>query len=176
MNRYYYSDSITNFQNTEPDEILGILARNNDFALEQTQRDAWLEEINILKDVLYQFKGKIYFEYSIPRMGKRIDVLLLIKSVIFVLEFKVGEKDFTQYSIDQVYDYSLDLKNFHKTSHEQFIAPILIPTRAKNSIPFIAMTPLNDKLLEPIKSTVELLGQTIEDVLSFAQGATINQD
>ena len=175
MNRYYYSDSITNFQNTEPDEILGILARNNDFALEQTQRDAWLEEINILKDVLYQFKGKIYFEYSIPRMGKRIDVLLLIKSVIFVLEFKVGEKDFTQYSIEQVYDYALDLKNFHETSHEQFIAPILTPTKAINPPPFVAATPLNDKLLEPIKCSVDLLAQTIEKVLDFAEGSTINQ-
>ena len=48
-------------------------------SLEQTQRDAWLEEIDILKKVLSRFDGSIYFEYSIPRMGKRIDVVLLIR-------------------------------------------------------------------------------------------------
>ena len=102
MKREYYSDSIANFLKTTPDEILGILARNNDFSLEQTQRDAWLAEINILQKVLLHFEGAIYFEYSIPRMGKRIDVVLLIGPAVFVLEFKIGDKDFSSYAIDQV--------------------------------------------------------------------------
>jgi len=63
-------------------------------------------------------------------MGRRIDVVLLIGPVIFVLEFKVGEKAHTLYAFDQVFDYALDLKNFHETSHEQFIAPILVATEA----------------------------------------------
>ncbi|OGC49566.1 hypothetical protein A2W32_03380, partial [candidate division WWE3 bacterium RBG_16_37_10] len=175
MKREYYSDTITNFLKTKPDEILGKLTRNSDFDLGQNQRDAWVEEISILQNILTHYKGSIYFEYAIPRMGKRIDVLLLIKSVIFVLEFKVGEKVFSQYSIDQVYDYALDLKNFHETSHERFIAPILIPTKAKNSFPFVATTQINDKLIEPIKCTVDFLEQSIEQVLSFAEGPTINQ-
>ena len=65
-------------------------------------------------------------------MGQRIDVVFLIGAVIFVLEFKVGEKEFTSYAKDQVWDYALDLKNFHETSHEHFIAPILIATEAKS--------------------------------------------
>ncbi|MHB8653424.1 MAG: hypothetical protein ACYDA9_06060 [Terriglobia bacterium] len=112
--REYYSDSIAAFLNANPDEILGQLARSNDFALEQTQRDAWLDEINILQSVLPGFNGAVYFEYSIPRMGQRIDVVLLIGPVIFVLEFKIGEKDFTSHAVDQVWDYALDLKNFHE--------------------------------------------------------------
>ncbi len=119
MKREYYSDSIGNFLLTTPNEILGILAKNNDFSLEQTQRDSWLEEINILQKVLSLFEGAIYFEYSIPRMGKRIDVVLLIGPVIFVLEFKIGEKEFISYAIDQVWDYALDLKNFHQSSHTE---------------------------------------------------------
>ena len=111
MRRAYYSDTISDFQNRNNDEILGKLAQGNDFSLEQTQRDAWLEEIRILKQVLQPYKGSIYFEYSIPRMGRRIDVVLIISSVIFVLEFKVGEKEFPTYAIDQVWDYALDLKN-----------------------------------------------------------------
>jgi hypothetical protein len=103
MQREYYSDSIANFRETTPDNILGTLARNNDFSLERTQREAWMEEIDILNKVLLPFDGAIYFEYSIPRMGKRIDVVLLIGPAIFVLEFKIGEKEFLSYAIDQVW-------------------------------------------------------------------------
>jgi hypothetical protein len=174
MRREYYSDTITNFLKTNPDTILGKLAQSSEFALEQTQRDAWLEEIRILQKILQLHKGSIYFEYSIPRMGKRIDVVLLIGSAIFVLEFKVGEKEFTSYAIDQVWDYSLDLKNFHETSHECFIAPILIATKATTISATISTTSHNDKLLFPIKSNEALLSQVIDDVLQFVDGNEIN--
>ena len=175
MKREYYSDSIATFLNAKPDEILGLLARNHDFALEQTQRDAWLEEINILHSVLPSLQGSIYFEYSIPRMGQRIDVVVLIGPVIFVLEFKVGEKEFTSHAVDQVWDYALDLKNFHESSHEHFVAPILIATKAQNANPVIAATPQRDRLLFPIKSSVALLGKVIEEVLRFAEGVDIDR-
>ena len=177
MNRAFYSSSIPNFLNSSAEEIIGILALNNQFGLEQTQRDAWLEEIKILKSVLATYKnlGSIYLEFSIPRMGQRIDALLLIGSVVFVLEFKVGEKDYTSYAIDQVMDYALDLKNFHETSHRQFIAPILIATKAKHSYTTISQTPHNDKLLFPIKSNVELLHEVIENVLKFCDGNKIDK-
>ena len=174
MRREYYSDTITNFIKTTSSEILGKLAESNDFALEQTQRDAWLEEIRILQNTLQPHQGSIYFEYSIPRMGKRIDVVLLIGSAIFVLEFKVGEKEFPSYAIDQVWDYSLDLKNFHETSHECFIAPILIATKAKTTSATVSTTPHNDKILYPIKCNEELLSQVIDNVLRFADGNEIN--
>lgn len=177
MNRAFYSNSIANFLDSSSEEIIGILALNNQFSLEQSQRDAWLEEIKILKDVLLSYKknGSIYLEYSIPRMGQRIDAAVLIGSVIFVLEFKIGEKEYTSHSIDQVMDYALDLKNFHESSHEQFMAPILIATKAKNNYSVVATTPQNDKLLLPIKSNVELLKKVIEDVLLFCGGIEIDR-
>ncbi|WP_345105859.1 DNA/RNA helicase domain-containing protein [Candidatus Villigracilis vicinus] len=174
MRRAYYSDTISDFQKRNNDEILGKLAQGNDFSLEQTQRNAWLEEIRILKQVLQPYNGSIYFEYSIPRMGRRIDVVLIISSVIFVLEFKVGEKEFPTYAIDQVWDYALDLKNFHETSHHSFIAPILIATNAKVNSAVISTTLHNDKLLIPIKSNEGLLSQVLADVLNFVDGDEIN--
>ena len=134
MNRAYYSETISNFLDQSPNEILGIIANNNDFSLEQTQRESWKYQVDLLKEVLSPYSGSIYFEFSIPRMGKRIDVLLIIKSIIFVLEFKVGEKDYPAYALDQVMDYALDLKNFHETSHERLIAPILI---AKDTMQYL---------------------------------------
>lgn len=173
MIREYYSDTISTFCFTSVEEILGRLVKRSDFSIEQTQRDAWLEEIVILKSVLSKYEGAIYFEYSIPRMGKRIDVVLLIRAVVFVLEFKIGEKEFPSYAIDQVWDYALDLKNFHESSHDHFIAPILIATKASISEPIVAITPQNDKLLFPIKCNIDLLQQVIDSVLVFAEGGTI---
>jgi len=61
MNRSYYNDSITNFLATSPEEIIGKIALKNEFSFEQTQKDAWLAQIIILKDVLKPYKGSIYF-------------------------------------------------------------------------------------------------------------------
>ncbi len=174
MRREYYSDTITDFLKSAPNEILGKLVQSNDFALEQTQRDAWVAEIHILQKTLQPYKGSIYFEYSIPRMGKRIDVVVITGSTIFILEFKVGETEFPSYAIDQVWDYALDLKNFHETSHEHFIAPVLIATKAKNTLSTISTTPHNDKILFPIKCNAEFLNQIIADVLLFTEGNTID--
>jgi hypothetical protein len=170
MKREYYKDSIANFRATSPDEILGKLVRGSGFAIEQTQRDAWLEEIKILRHILANRDGQLYFEYAIPRMGKRIDVVLLIGPVIFVLEFKCGESEFTSSALDQVCDYALDLKNFHESSRDCLIAPILIVTGARQATPIVCTTPHDDKLLSPIRCNVGLLGNVIEEVLSFAEG------
>jgi len=169
MNRAYYSNPISIFLNSSEIEIIGALSSNSEFSDETTQKEAWKVEIRILKNILKGYEGSIYFEYSIPRMGKRIDVLLVIQSVIFILEFKVGEKEFHSYSIDQVWDYALDLKNFHETSHDNLIAPILIATQAKRPYSTISITPQNDQLLIPILSNSESLLNTIQSVLDFCQ-------
>lgn len=176
MNRAFYSSTIYEFLSLSDEEIIGHLALNSTFADEQNQKRAWLEEIRILKESLeYYRNGAIYLEFSIPRMGQRIDALLLIGAVVFVLEFKVAEKEFTSYAIDQVMDYALDLKNFHETSHELFIAPILIATEAEASFTTVSLTPHNDKMLYPIRCNAELLSDVIKDVLNFSDGEKIEK-
>lgn len=174
MNRFYYSDTISNFLKASPHEIIGHLAEKSEFAVETTQKDAWLGQIAILKPLLSNLEGTIFFEYSIPRMGGRVDVVLIIENVIFVFEFKVGEKEFNQSAVDQVWDYALDLKNFHETSHHHLIAPILIATESKKSHAVIEEMPHNDNLLYPIKTNAENLRNIIQHILDFADGETIN--
>ncbi|MCX6717272.1 MAG: DUF2075 domain-containing protein [Candidatus Taylorbacteria bacterium] len=174
MKREYYSNSINQFINSSSNEVLGELTKNSDFDLGQSQRDIWMEEISILQRVLVGYSGSVYFEYSIPRMGKRIDVVLIIGAAIFVIEFKGGEKEFSSTAIDQVLDYCLDLKNFHSSSHNNFIVPVLIATKAENVDPIIALTPQNDRLLFPINSNIETLKNIIDNVLIFIDGAAIN--
>ncbi|RMD68993.1 MAG: DUF2075 domain-containing protein, partial [Bacteroidetes bacterium] len=173
MERAYYSAQIEDFVHASVEAVLGELADNNQFALEITQKNAWKQQIELLQRLLPTYSGKIYFEYSIPRMGRRIDVLLFIQGVIFVLEFKVGERTFHRQSIDQVWDYALDLKNFHETSHGLLIAPILVATRAKQASIHIGLTPHNDNMLYPILSSAQSLPDVIAKVLALPKGQTM---
>ena len=75
MKRHYFSESINAFCSLTVEEIIGILIMNNEFSSERTQTEAWVRQIEILQPLLIGFNGSIFFEYSIPRMGKRIEVV-----------------------------------------------------------------------------------------------------
>lgn len=167
MERAYYSATITEFLATNSDEIFGILAQKNQFTQMVQANYAWKREIQILKRILAPYEGKIYLEYSIPRMGKRIDVLLIISNAVLVLEFKVGEKEYSSHAIDQVWDYALDLKNFHEPSHKVFIAPILIATHAQPRDICLAQTQQNDDVLFPILCNIDTLPGAIDRCLDY---------
>lgn len=134
MQRAYYSNKIVSFLQQKPDEILGEIVRNNKFALEKKQRNTWISEIDILQTSLTHFSsGDIIFEYTIPRIGDRIDNVFIYNGIIYLIEFKVGETTYPKYARDQVIDYALDLKYFHKESHSLKIVPLLVCTNAPDS-------------------------------------------
>ena len=131
MNRAFYSSSIDNFINEDDFSILGVISGNYDLnKQEKQQSNAWKKQIEILKKTLIDFNGQIYFEFIIPRMGKRVDNVLIIDNCIFVLEFKIGSESYDNQAKEQVYNYGLDLNNFHEGSHGQNIIPILISSEA----------------------------------------------
>ena len=146
----------------------------SEFADNPLQKASWVEEIRILKNVLLPFSGSIYFEYSIPRMGKRIDTLLAINQLLFVLEFKIGEEEYPAYAVDQVWDYALDLKYFHETSHDQYIVPILISTKAKNNYTYLIPSKKDDRVFEPVRCNASLLSNVIDSALSSIEAPPIN--
>lgn len=105
MTRAYYSDSVANFLHTSEEALLGLLTQRSTFNVELTQRGAWQQQIRILKQVLASYpQGHVFFEYDIPRMGRRIDAVVIIANAILVLEFKVGGATYHRYAIDQVWD------------------------------------------------------------------------
>ncbi len=175
-NRSFYSASIAQFVSSDPNLVLGVLAKNSGFSIETTQRDAWRSQIQILQQELQTFAGRgtVFFEFIVPRLGKRIDVLALIDHAIFVIEFKVGESLFNRAAVDQVWDYALDLKNFHETSHHCVIAPILIATHTQGIGGQIVTSHHNDGVLFPINTSPALLVNTIADVLSFSSGSNLD--
>src|SRR5262245_39895981 len=83
--RYWYGDTITNFLQTNPDAVLGQLATNCQFNLTPTQRDAWVAQIELLRSQVEGLEGSLFFEFNIPRMGRRIDVVLVIGPALFAI-------------------------------------------------------------------------------------------
>lgn len=131
MQREYYSASIKDFLAMDAEIILGKLMIHDEFSTSDLQKNSWRKEITILQEQLRTFEdGEIAFEYTIPRIGHRIDVVCIICGVIFLLEFKVGECEYKKATDDQVMDYALDLKYFHEKSAGRYIVPISVPTEA----------------------------------------------
>jgi len=130
MERAYYSKSVGSFLKQSNSEILGEIVINSG-NIDVLQRNAWEEQIEILKRELSAFvDGHLLFEYTIPRVGKRVDVVLIYNGIVFILEFKVGSYSINSADKKQVEDYALDLKNFHEESHQCIIVPILVATKS----------------------------------------------
>lgn len=172
--RAWYGATIVEFLQSAPDSVFAQLVSNGEFALLTTQKDAWLAQIGLLRASLAELSGSVFLEFNIPRMGRRIDAVLLVGPVVFVVEFKVGETAFDRAAIDQVWDYALDLKNFHATSHDVSIVPILLATGSLDSAP-ISLRADRDKVYQPIQVGSSRFRDAIDLALATVTGDTLNQ-
>ena len=169
INRFFYKASLADFIKSSPTNILGVIAKDDEGDSVTEQKHAWLAEISILQKSLDSWKqesAEIIFEYTIPRLGKRIDAVLLLQERVFVIEFKVGETEFLQHDVDQVLDYALDLKNFHQGSVDRFIVPILVATNSTEQSRTCQTSHYDDGIYEPLMTNHANLGETIRLVLS----------
>ncbi len=151
--RCLYDNSFHEFINETEMSILGVLCDNYHGDARTTTREAWKGEILIMQETLARCEmadGRIIFEYDIPRLGKRVDVVLLYKGIIFVVEFKVGESQILEADVDQVLDYALDLKNFNKYSKEKVIVTILVATKHKETSSVVRMSGYDDRVVNPL--------------------------
>lgn len=176
VKRSYYSNDIQSFLNQDNYSIFGEITTNDQFSAEDLQKNTWNREIEILKRELSQFSdGYIIFEYTIPRIGNRIDNIVIYKGIIFLLEFKVGEKKYPSYAIEQVTDYAFDLSCFHKESHNRLLVPILISTKAHSVKQEIRIS--KDNVLETICCNEYEIAKYITEVsLKFIQDEIIPDD
>ena len=171
-NRCLYTASFKDFLKEDRLSILGSLHDNYHGDVLTSTNDSWLGEIDIMKLVLEPWKeenAQVVFEYEIPRLGKRIDVVLLLRGIIFCLEFKVGKQDDYQADIEQVMDYALDLKNFHLFSHNRTIVPILVPTKHQSYTTVFQPSVYDDDIYNPMISGEEHLQELIAKVLKHAE-------
>ena len=161
--RAYYSATIADFLLQPTSEITGIV-HSNDISAKTTiqQSNTWETEVEILKDQLHAFvDGRIILEYTIPRMGKRVDAIVLYQNIVFLLEFKCGDTEYRQSTYDQVYDYALDLRNFQKESHNKLLVPIMVSTDAP---PFQNVLHCRERIVEPLRCNAQNLGVVIQRI------------
>lgn len=166
MTQAHYQADLATFLTTPAESIVGTLSMRSSFPVEEPQIYAWKTEIAGLRQTLSNFDtdGSIYFEFPIPRIGSRADVILILKHVLFVLEYKVGERTTHLRHIEQVTDYALDLKNFHESSHDKIIAPILVLSRS-NSPASLSIVRDADNVLHTLVTDQDNLADTLNTVL-----------
>jgi hypothetical protein len=171
--RAWYSGSLAEFLASDPVAVVGQLVTNSDFAVLPTQRDAWMSQITILHESLPGLAGSVFLEFTIPRMGRRVDAVLLIGPAVFVLEFKVGEQTFARGAVEQVWDYALDLKNFHEASHAVSLVPVLIVTGAVEGPP-VSLRGDEDKVFRPVLVQPSGLRRAVDSSLEAISGETLD--
>jgi len=171
----YYASSIGDFIEKSHNEILGEMTSNGNFNLELTQRNAWEEEITILKGELVYLEGHIFLEYDVPRIGSRIDAVVTISGLLFIVEFKVGEKKFSRADLNQAWDYALDLKNFHAESHHLPILPILVATEAPHTHPELSK-PHRDGVHYPMQASRSCIRDIIQEATKEIQADPYNAE
>ena len=165
--RFYYSDSISAFLNRSVNEIIGELTLASQHDINEETSSSWVEEIDTLKEALAPFSGhgSVYFEYNIPRMGRRADVVAVIDGIVFVLEYKTAEQKFHRDAMVQVWDYALDLKNFQEGSHDRVLVPVLVAPKEKDKHCCLELKHFEDNVYEPLMVNAHLLGAGISKVL-----------
>ncbi len=166
--RCLYESDLDSFLISGKESVFYTLCGNYHGDALTTTRDAWTGEIEILQTALLPWKGeggRIIFEYDIPRLGKRIDTVLLLHGIIFCLEFKVGESSILESDVDQVLDYALDLKNFHQFSRDRLIVPILIATKHRNKSTLVQKSVYSDRVVNPLYTGEEGIASLLGEVL-----------
>lgn len=166
--RFYYSDTIHDFLDRCTDEIIGKMAQASAHDLNDETTDSWVCEIEVLKDVLapYRDRGSVFFEYNIPRMGRRADVIALIDGIVFVLEFKTLTQKFAHEGLLQAWDYAIDLKNFQEGSRDRSIIPILVAPAEADHNCHIELQQYEDKVYNPMQANSRQLAVALSLVLS----------
>ena len=178
--RCLYNCDIDNFLMEDEKAIFGRLCANYHGDALTTTRDAWISEIHILQKALLPWKnceGQVVFEYDIPRLGKRIDVVVLLKGIVFCIEFKAWERDENvgEKAVDQVLDYALDLKNFHKYSQDKLIVPVVISPKHKGTSFILQPSAYDDRVVNPLRIGERGLSELIQKVLEcYPNEASVN--
>ena len=169
----WYQAPISDFLKETNDSVIGALTSSSQFPITPAQRFAWQAEVDLLKNWLDGVSGEILLEFTIPRLGSRIDAVVLTGPVVFAIEFKVGAAEFDYSAVTQVWDYALDLKNFHSASHSAAIVPLVVATEAQSSPP-IKVDFAEDMVCRPIRIHPGGARDAIRYITEQASGSAVD--
>jgi len=174
--RYGYGHPLSTFLAAPTESIIGALTQRSAFNVDQSQVGAWAGTVDALRVSLAPWvgEGHVFLEFDVPRLGRRIDAVLVLRHVVFVIEFKVGAQAFLAQDLDQVVDYALDLKHFHETSHLVPMAPVLVATAAPAGMVQASLDGAVPHLFHPLRCTPDNLMRAIELVLALTDGPLVD--
>ena len=132
----FHKSSVGAFLAQSDEQVLARLetayARQGYTSLYSDQTLTWERDIGLLRESLVQCTAEsesakswgLLLEFSIPRKELRIDIVLLIREVIVVLEAKTTLA--ASQAKRQVEEYALLLHYFHQASAEIRIVPVVV--------------------------------------------------
>lgn len=164
MEYFNVSFRVNDFCRLSKDDLIGKLSSKHTLhhsSLSSTQNEAWSKEYDDLHQILQDKSGQILFEYSIPGLPKTIDVVLLTKGVVFVIEYKVNSTSYNEQDKRQTNGYALRLKFFHSRSNDNWIVPILVATDADD-----ASIGLKRSEADMVYETISCNSAQLKDVLN----------
>lgn len=168
MDYYNISFPFEEFCSLSKDDVIGKLSSKHTLhhnSLASNQNYAWSKEYDDLHEILQNRSGRILFEYNIPGLPKTIDVVLLMRGIVFVIEYKAGSSTFDEQDIRQVNGYALRLKFFHSKSNDNWIVPILVATNGPDK-PFHLRRSDVDMVYETILCNSDNLEDALDLIMS----------
>jgi hypothetical protein len=132
----FYRSTVQEFLGQDEEQILarlGIAYANRGYTSQYTDQTlTWQRDLSSLRTSLEECVGKsdsarswgLLLEFSVPRKEVRVDIVLLIRDAIVVLEAKSGSA--VAQAKRQVEEYALLLHYFHKASADRRIVPVIV--------------------------------------------------
>ena len=128
LNSAFYAAPVEKFLAASDEEAYAPLAAPKGYTLAPEQLSAWHLQVPVLRAALADLPAGvdaatsaapapwIHLEFDIPRLGRRVDAVLVLPKCVIPIEFKVGAKKFERLDYEQAWDFRIDLKNFHAPS------------------------------------------------------------
>lgn len=171
----YYSGLLSDFVAADVDAIVGRMAGESPFTITPSTVESWRTSVTILQEAVKEsgIDGWIALEYDVPRLGSRIDAVIIADAVIVPVEFKVGATSHDSSAFNQAWDYGLDLKNFHAGSHERVVLPVVVATRAtKYDVDW--RPPHPDGVHPPLRTNEQRLASALKRAVAYGIGNAID--
>ncbi len=169
----FWSGTVAELLRASVPDITGALAtaQIRHFRVNEAQQlRAWEVTINMLQGALptvpYSETWRVLLEFPMLRLGKRPDVIILIRSAILVLEIKAGSSFHTPADRRQVQDYAIDLHDFHAGSREHIIVPILVAEKATTRLPDMPLM-LGRGVTSPLDATAKTLPSLLREISDY---------
>ncbi len=169
----YYRAPLSKFVTDPATSIIGELTLENgraQFPLAPEAVEAWRLQLPPLVSGCQQLIAErpeasdfeILLEYPIPRVGKRIDAVILIHDVIVAIETKTGLSATT--AERQVDDYAINLACFHEPSAKRTVVPMVI---SDGHVSSGGARPFADDVIRPCRrATTATVGEMLSNIAS----------